>query len=248
VPDVFLLDPRHEAFLAGTGPGPLPEKNTRVMVGFAFVFALFGAPMLSLTVHDARQQILLDRAGAPAIAQVLAKREDDSDDATSYLVRYRFRAPGGQPVEAERSVRRRTYRHLQPGDRLAIHYLPGEPGVSRVDEPGAGRQVLWAGGFMAAWMAAVLGLNAWAWPPFLRDRRLRRGCRILRGRVVAAGGQRDGDGDFNLQLDYAFDSPEGRALGGRIRAVREDLADARPPAPGTPLAIAYADERTFRPL
>jgi hypothetical protein len=77
---------------------------------------------------------------------------------------------------------------------------------------------------------------------------LRRDGRVLRGRIEAATGPVDSDGDLTLTVDYAFQSPEGRRLCGTFTCQRNDLKGEPLPVSGTPVAIAYLDDRTFRPL
>jgi hypothetical protein len=79
-------------------------------------------------------------------------------------------------------------------------------------------------------------------------RRLRQGSRKLLGEVVSC--QKDLDDDICVvTLQYRFTSPQsGQMLNDTQVCKRNDLTNARMPAPGTPVTVFYRDDLTFRVL
>jgi hypothetical protein len=97
--------------------------------------------------------------------------------------------------------------------------------------------------FTAFWnlfvWAIVIGMLA----KVRRTRRLEQFGRLLKGAVVDCKGTTDSDGDHTVTLRYTFSSPANRKMLGTERHTRNDLKRARLPAPGTPLAVLYADDK-----
>jgi hypothetical protein len=77
---------------------------------------------------------------------------------------------------------------------------------------------------------------------------LARGRRLLRGEMVACSGRADEEGDFKLMIEYRFRTPSGSVLVHRASQIRNDLRRVPLPGPGTPVAIYYRNDRSFRLL
>ncbi|MBN1202593.1 MAG: HEAT repeat domain-containing protein [Anaerolineae bacterium] len=74
------------------------------------------------------------------------------------------------------------------------------------------------------------------------------GNRLLKGRVVACTGHLDGEGDYYVKLRYQFRSPSGRKIVYQASRIRNDLKNKPLPAAGTPVAVYYRHDRSFRVL
>jgi hypothetical protein len=84
---------------------------------------------------------------------------------------------------------------------------------------------------------------------FNRRNRSPRGKRMLRGEIVSCTGQTDRDGDFTVKIRYRFRSPaSGTTLTAHSSQVRNDLKGATLPGSGTPVAIYYVSDKSYRLL
>jgi hypothetical protein len=76
-----------------------------------------------------------------------------------------------------------------------------------------------------------------------------RSKRMLRGEIVSCTGLADRDGDFNVKVRYHFRSPvAGITITAHSSQVRNDLKNVALPVPGTPVAIYYKSDQSYRLL
>jgi hypothetical protein len=62
---------------------------------------------------------------------------------------------------------------------------------------------------------------------------------------VRCSGDRDSDGDFELEARFGFRSPQtGKWIEGKDSQTRKDLEGKPLPSPGTPVHVLYLDDKT----
>ena len=102
-------------------------------IGAAFFFAGGAATI------DGIGELLKERRyaaeGKSAEARIVSKQIDEAQrggrSRTDYVALYRFDAPGGAKGEGRAVLEVAAWEAARPGDRLAVRYLPGEPGSNR---------------------------------------------------------------------------------------------------------------------
>jgi hypothetical protein len=125
-----------------TAPQPIQEIESRkpnrswwwgAGIGAVFFFAGCGASV------DGIGELLKERRyaaeGKSVEARIVAKRIDEAQrggrSRTEYVALYRFDAPEGAKGEGRAVLEVAAWEAARPGDRLAVRYLPGEPGSNR---------------------------------------------------------------------------------------------------------------------
>jgi hypothetical protein len=69
------------------------------------------------------------------------------------------------------------------------------------------------------------------------------------GETISSKGYTDSDDDYQVTLRYCFQSPTtGKRIECTDQGQRNALKGIPLPEPGTPLAIMYADDHTYRVL
>jgi hypothetical protein len=81
-----------------------------------------------------------------------------------------------------------------------------------------------------------------------REERLTREGRLLEGQVISCAASHSSETGHSVELRYSFLAPDGRHVEGKRSERRDDLKDAQLPAPGTPVAVLYADEKLHQVL
>ena len=102
-------------------------------IGAVFFFAGCGATI------DGIGELLKERRyaaeGKSAEARIVSKRIDEAQrggrSRTEYVALYRFDTPEGAKGEGRAVLEVAAWEAARPGDRLAVRYLPGEPGSNR---------------------------------------------------------------------------------------------------------------------
>jgi hypothetical protein len=248
----FLLDPalaRHlsadlDALVEPVAPVALRGRGAGCGVLFLLVFVLSGVFLAGAAVHEWRVWWALRSRGVDAAA-VVVRLWTNTDESTSYHVRFRVEPTDGAAAEAEDQVAYAAWGELEVGGRVEVRYAADEPALARTLPLRSGQR----------WSVSALAVvwNALVWPLWVislrevwRSRRLARDGRLRRGRVVAASVRKDRDGDAFLKVEYAFEDPAGWEL----RGVTEVQPRTPPtaPAPGAPLRVLWVDDRIHRAL
>lgn len=102
-------------------------------IGAVFLFAGCGATI------DGIVELLKERRyaaeGKSAEARIVSKQIDEAQrrgrSRTEYVALYRFDTPEGAKGEGRAVLEVAAWEAARPGDRLAVRYLPGEPGSNR---------------------------------------------------------------------------------------------------------------------
>lgn len=161
-----------------TAPQPIPQPIQEIEsrkpnrswwwgagIGAVFFFAGCGATI------DGIGELLKERRyaaeGKSTEARIVAKRIDEAQrggrSRTEYVALYRFDTPGGAKGEGRAVLEVAAWEAARPGDRLAVRYLPGEPGSNRPAGEGG-----WAYGIIIsivgplfALIGALLAWGSW---------------------------------------------------------------------------------------
>lgn len=118
----------------------------------------------------------------------------------------------------------------------------------------SGCATLWLAGdheslrHIATWDAILLLVGLRVLQGQWRIRRLMRRGQLVEGVVTSARSRLDGDDDLWVTLHYTFQNPAGKTVSGRLTRSLKRYKDEELPAPGTPLAVLYADRFTHEVL
>lgn len=124
-------------------------------IGAVFFFAGCGATI------DGIGELLKERryaaAGKNAEARIVSKQVDEAQrggrSRTEYVALYRFDTPEGAKGEGRAVLEVAAWEAARPGDRLAVRYLPDEPGSSRPTGEGG-----WAYGIIISIVGPLFAL------------------------------------------------------------------------------------------
>jgi hypothetical protein len=242
----FLLWPDNRAVLDGKKRLPVTYRPWAAWgwLLLAVVAVAGGGVLLAVAVREQRLNERLHKHGISAYATVL---EAVGEDEPIYVT-YQYTAKNGQTYQQQVSASESLARGWMKGRRVSILYDPADPSVSNLDDPHWNPRddqplVVVTGGFV---FLGLLLLAGWVIRFALPRRRLSRVGRLLPGEIKACS-KRVADA-FYLVVDYHFTGPDGTTLEGRCEAQREDLRRSVFPAPGTPVVVFYADERTHSVL
>lgn len=247
---LFLLNPANAGFLARESKRQRPRRVAGclwLLLGLALaVVALLLAVWIAPDWYDWYR---LERDGVEVEGIVTGRRvADEVGRGEDHYLRYSFTVPlvalEGLEVEDAQAVTSRDYAALEDGDPVKVTYLLDDPDVSRIaqDDP-LEEDRYW----MTALLVALVALTFIALGMAFR-RRKRNAARLIKGQVVACTGMPDSEGDFMLKLRYRFHSPEGNVIVRQATQIRNDLKSTRLPEPGTPVAIYYRNDRSYRIL
>lgn len=245
----FVFDPRHLAFADGKAERPdhpVYWGQGLLLLAFMTPFLWSSATQLNAIYHSSAIRMHLAEDGRAGQATVIERREIPHDEgAPTYVLRFTFAPPGGSPAEFERSVAQGTFDGTRMGGPLPVLYSPSHPeAVLPADNDGWGpvaRKVL----FALVWNAICLPMVGWLLWRLWFDLRIRHAARLRRGKLVGITPDEDGDGDFVVKVAYTFQDHEGRTLDATWSGPCKALEGQPLPAVGTPIAVAYADRRTY---
>ncbi len=83
---------------------------------------------------------------------------------------------------------------------------------------------------------------------FQYEHKLTRDGQLIYGTITHFRSYTDSEGDLMVDAHYQFVTPRGSTFQNEERRVRNDLAGQPLPSVGTPVAIWYADDKTYRIL
>lgn len=171
--------------------------------------------------------------GVVAQREIVARRSRDGGETIHEpVIHYRFTPPGGAERRDRAVVSTGFHDRHQIGDPLVVRYLPGNPGLNRIEATGrSARAVIFLS--LAGVMLVLAGVAAAKWVPLAASARR---AAMAPGRTVAVTG--------HARVDVADGAaPRGRALfeGGATGPMPRQ---ALPPV-GAPLRVR-TDPRTGR--
>lgn len=102
------------------------------------------------------------------------------------------------------------------------------------------------GALVAVPMAIPIWLNA------LRKRKYEQEGKIIPAELIEITGKKtvssEGPSGYFVTVKYKFLSPGGKTIENKLYRLRNDLVAVELPPPGTPLAVLYLSDRTYRLL
>ncbi len=241
----FLLNPSNAPLVEQERARRAKRKKTaRWTFRLGALLLLLMAVLWGALVPEWVRWFQFERDGV-TVAGMVAEREQRGDDR--YIVRYRY-SVGDEEYAGEQRVTESAYDTLADGAAVSVRVLPDDPADARLDADGPEDQ-------FRNWLTAVVaGLTLAALLMLLSAvLRRRRALRIvppavLTGQVIACEGALDDDGDFKVKVRFRFCAPQGQALTGQARQIRNDLRDRPLPPTGAPVAVYYRHEQSYRLL
>jgi hypothetical protein len=197
------------------------------------------------------------RENSQTVRGIVSLKEDYTvNGERRYFITYRFPADAVEEETgltgfiSKQRVTPRTYDRLQSQEIVAVTFMQDNPNVSRLknyadlDTQDRALFTNIAGGL-------VVGVGVLLFLSMVFNRRSLsiRSKRMLRGEIVSCTGLADRDGDFNVKVRYHFRSPvAGITITAHSSQVRNDLKNVALPGPGTPVAIYYKSDQSYRLL
>jgi len=258
-PPVVRRSPRHKGrawrqpFLLNPSNAPLIEqerarrarrkKTARWTFRLGALLLLLMAVLWGVLVPEWVRWFAFERDGVTVAASITEIVEDDD----RYTVRYRYPV-GEQEYAGEQQLTESAYKALADDETVFATYLPEDPADVRLDaESPQDRFRNWLTAVVAGLTLAALLMLLSA---VLRRRRALRIVppAVLTGQVIACEGALDDEGDFKVKVRFRFRTPQGQTLTGQARQIRNDLRDRPLPPGGSPVAIYYRHEQSYRLL
>jgi len=252
ISDLFLLNTAHRDFVLGKSRSlraPLMLGMGGCGVLFITPFVLAGLFILGFAVTNWINTIRLNTGGVTVQGQIVDLDVDYDSDGDTYYATYRF-----SPLDTRQSYTHREsissgfYGKLKEGSWVNVTYHRSDPTLSRLaDDAGSDMtQNILLTVFTLVWNLFVGGLVFAGITTYRRSKRLEREGRLIKGTVVSCKGHTDSDDDYTIKLKYTFRSPTGRAINKQESHIRNDLKKAALPAPGTSVAVLYADDTCYQ--
>jgi hypothetical protein len=253
---LFLMNPSNARLVAEhtRRAAAASQKRGRVPAFIATVLLFIAGIFWGLVLPDWRTWYQFDQEAVTTQGEIIALeiREQVPDDAR-YVVYYHF-ATGSAEEEVffsgEQRVSPDFYEAQAEDTPVDVTYLPDDPDQSRLDDhhnPAVERRndrTIAAGGltfiFLLLFVLSAIQRR--------RPEQAVRGKHLIRGDVVSSTGLKDDDGDFNVKLRYSFQSPNGQIITDQTSQIRNDLSKTSLPAPGTPVAVYYQNDHSYRLL
>jgi hypothetical protein len=247
---LFLLSEKHKSFVE-IGRGQLYETPlwAQIIMWVIPIAGIFWALHIGATALNERalyEEFL--QSGVASQAQVISHRVDEGEH-THYYVTYQFNGIANNQISKvytkEEVVTKISYDKIKDGSFVTIYYLPRDPQTSYF-EP-LTELPLW----LSLTPIIYLLLNFYLLYALSKGRRKKRRLenegRILSGEIVECKGKKVNK-EFQVTIKYRFQTPLGEEKSGRTTHTRNDLKDTVLPSSSTPVAVLYADEKTFAML
>lgn len=240
----FLLNPSNAPLVEQERARRTRRKKTaRWTFRLGALLLLMMAVLWGVLVPYWWRWLQFERDGVTVPATITALEEDGD----RYLARYDY-AVGEQRYSGEQRLTKSAYKKLMDNAAVSAIFLSDKPADARLDADSPEDQLRY-------WLTAVVaGLTLAALLMLLSAvLRRRRALRIvppavLTGQVIACEGALDDDGDFKVRVRFRFQAPQGQALTGQARQIRNDLRDRPLPPVGAPVAVYYRHEQSYRLL
>jgi hypothetical protein len=237
----FLLDPDNKPFATGASHR-LPAGGQGCVLLFLSIFVLAGLFMAAEVARRWAHVAILSTNYVETEGQVLG-REIQDDDGATYYVTYRFVA-NDQVHTIRESVEKTVFHSLEEGQSATVRYAPRDLSIATI-APGHVGGLLALTGFCLLWDGTVLVISAVMAREILKRRKLARHGQRIMGKILRSAGHRDSDGDFVLDLEFHFRSPQtGDWIEDSESHIRKDLEDEPLPPAGTPVHVLYLDDET----
>lgn len=207
-------------------------------------FVLAGLFILIFTGATWLDWIRFSADARQTMAVVIGKTVDNTGDDTAYFIEYRYVTPEDRSFDGRVSLSHEHYNDLIEGQRVAVEYMGGDPSSSRLADENHLAMPLFLTAFSLIWNGFIGVVLTSLVRGVRRARWMRDEGRLVPAEILSYTAATDSDNDLVVTGEYRLITPEGLAISGRYKSVRNDLKGA--PLPTCPLLAAalYIDERT----
>lgn len=246
--DLFLLNLGNRAFASGQSRRMASSGYGCFMV-FFIPFLVIGAIFLVYGVVSLFQWQQLSSEGVTTRGKFVDRRIDvDSDNDRTYYATFQFET-NRQTYVVEQDVDSDVYNRAELGAIVDVLYLPSDPNQARVAGTDAAPEGAFILLFALCWDGIVWLVFVATLKSLRKDRVLARSGQVTPGEVVSSSGRVGSKGAYMVTLAYQFRAPEtGEVISDKSTADRRDLRGQPLPAPGTPVAVAYSNRKTYKVL
>lgn len=244
----FLLDERNRPFVQGDSARPVAltsEAPIIFVLLFCIPFVLAGLISVSFMGGAWLTWLSFSRDAQPATAIVTEKTTGYPSKSTIYYVAYRYSTPDGHAFTGKGQVSRKRYDSLSAGRQISVEYLANSPATSRLAGEDHLMKPLILTVFCLLWNGFIGTLVAWLARALRQARRLRAEGRLRPAEIIRYTTRRHGSKDrIVVRIVYRLVSPEGRAILGDARGIRNIYTCGPAPTCPAPAAVLYIDAKT----
>ena len=249
-PGMFLFNDGNRAFVEGTSQKIVNPPRWELLIWLLLIVAaLLGAALAPEWVIQRALAAQGHETQGTITGHHTYTTSNKNGTTTHYVLTIVFMATAGphegQEFAVNESIGGFAYGELAIGASMPISFLPDDPNTARL----AGQYTEHIENTMipVAIILFVLLLVCvvMARRSQQRTRRLTQTGQFIVGEVVQCTGSKV-KSSYSINLKYAFRSPTGQILIRKESTYRNDLDSATLPQEGTPVAVLYADDKTFR--
>ncbi|MBX3083636.1 MAG: DUF3592 domain-containing protein [Anaerolineae bacterium] len=246
--DVFLVNPRNDAFVTGRADKPARDAGTGCMMLFLLPFVVAGLVITTWTVLQWRDWLVLSLSGANTKGYFTDRSISEGDDSTSYFVNYRYVVDDREYTRKDQ-VSYATYEQAASDAPIQVLYFTGDPGIATLDLNYARDLRTFLTIFSLFWDGFVGLIFFGGVYSVITNRRLAQNGHVIFGEITHITSRYDSDNDYYIEVKYRFYSPfSGKYIDAKHKF--QDNARKNVPLPkhGKAVAILYADDKSYRLL
>ncbi|NWF70951.1 MAG: hypothetical protein HXY40_17845 [Chloroflexi bacterium] len=240
----FLLNPRNEPFVNGERRYPASMSGGFGCATAVFiVFFIAGLFIVFFSLNALWENLLLVNR-VETIGQVIGN-DYKFDEGDVYTLIYQFDV-NNTTYTRRQQVSAELYNRYPPGQAIPVEYAATDARTSRIAGTSSLGFDLFLGAFSLCWTGAVTVFGISLFTSAQRQRRMRRAGQLVFGTLTTITGEKDSDGDFQIEVTVRFDDPHtGQTISGKRRGNGEHLAQTALPQAGTPTAIFFLNARDW---
>jgi len=246
--DVFLVNLHNHAFVTGRADKPARDASTGCMLLFLIPFVAAGIAITSWTFIQWRDWLVLSLSGANAKGYFTDRTISEGEDSTSYYVYYHFVVDDRDYTRKEQ-VSYATYEQAASDAPIQVLYFTGDPTIATLDLNYARDMRTFLTIFSLFWDGFVGLIFFGGIYTVITNKRLAQNGHVIFGEITHITSRYDSDNDYYIEVKYRFYSPYS---GSYINAQHKFQDNARKNVPlptrGKPVAILYADDKSYRLL
>lgn len=241
--DVFLVDPRHTAYVTGESPylqdGALPWIKRIIILLLVIV-------SIGLFVSEF---IVGDEGFVMVNAEILTLDETTTDADTIYFIVYRFQDENGNTITNEKDITREVYNRLNSAETVSIKYIPELPESATLDvEQTQFFEQVQGTLFLLIVFIAVLVyiLIFWVVRPAWHNQHLETNGWLVKAKLSNAHPTTSWFNAHIVNITFHFSTPQGKTIRGSVSKQRPDLKKKSLPFLGTPMTVLYVNDRLWK--
>lgn len=260
-PPPFLLHPKNQRYLDGKDRFPWSVRPP-----FWGYFAGTFLPLILLAAflfymwREKRVADYLNAHGTPTIAIVVNSYVYMGDDSDTGRITFRYTAKDGEYmrlISRTHNTRPETAERYGANARMRVLYDPRNPDLVRIADEIKGKphpefpgdDSYLALKIISAFpiLLSLMFFTGWLRMSLLPLWRLRKnpGHRLV-GEALESKGEWDNSDNYQVHLRIRFTTPAGKPIESWMKpGHRDDLANQRLPAPGTPVHVYYVDDDRY---